>query len=136
AGAPASVRRRAQRRAGRPRPSGGRGGARAALAAPRGRRLMPDRPSASELADAVREFLEAEVLPSVQDARLRFRLLVAANALSIAKRDLEMGDDLLREEFALLRPLGEAPPTWTPRDDRRCVVEYRMVALCTVHRSE
>jgi len=77
---------------------------------------MPDRPSASELADAVREFLEEEVLPSVQDARLRFRLLVAANALSIAKRDLEMGDDLLREEIALLRPLGEAPPPGMPRE--------------------
>jgi hypothetical protein len=75
---------------------------------------MPDRPSASELLGAVREFLEAEVLPSVQDPRLRFRLLVAANALSIAKRDLEMGDDVLREEIALLRPLGEAPPPGTP----------------------
>jgi Domain of unknown function (DUF6285) len=76
---------------------------------------MPDRPSPSELADAVREFLEAEVLPSVQDPRLRFRLLVAANALSIARRDLEMGDDLARQEVALLRPLGEAPPAGTPR---------------------
>jgi hypothetical protein len=77
---------------------------------------MPDRPSAPELADAVREFLEAEVLPSVQDPRLRFRLLVAANALSIAKRDLEIGDDLLRQEIALLRPLGETPPPGTPRE--------------------
>jgi len=77
---------------------------------------MPDRPSPSELADAVREFLEAEVLPSVQDPRLRFRLLVAANALSIARRDIEMGDDLAREEVALLRPLGDAPPAGTPRE--------------------
>ena len=77
---------------------------------------MPDRPSPSELADAVREFLEAEVLPSVQDPRLRFRLLVAANALSIARRDVEMGDDLAREEVALLRPLGDAPPPGTPRE--------------------
>jgi hypothetical protein len=77
---------------------------------------MPDRPSPSELADAVREFLEAEVLPSVQDPRLRFRLLVAANALSIARRDVEMGDDLAREEVALLRPLGDAPPAGTPRE--------------------
>ena len=76
---------------------------------------MSDRPTASELADAVREFLESEVLPSVQDPRLRFRLLVAANALSIARRELEMGDDLSREELALLRPLGDAPPPGTPR---------------------
>ena len=77
---------------------------------------MSDRPTASELADAVREFLESEVLPSVQDPRLRFRLLVAANALSIARRELEMGDDLSREELALLRPLGDAPPPGTPRE--------------------
>src|SRR5258705_187477 len=54
---------------------------------------MPDRPSPSELADAVREFLEAEGLPSVQDPRLRFRVLVAAHALSIARRDREEGLD-------------------------------------------
>jgi len=77
---------------------------------------MSDRPTASELADAVREFLESEVLPSVQDPRLRFRLLVAANALSIARRELEMGDDLSREELALLRPLGDAPAPGTPRE--------------------
>jgi hypothetical protein len=77
---------------------------------------MADRPSPSELADAVREFLEAEVLPSVQDPRLRFRLLVAANALSIARRDLEMGDELAREEVALLSPLGDPPPAGTPRE--------------------
>ncbi|MFL5312878.1 MAG: DUF6285 domain-containing protein [Myxococcales bacterium] len=77
---------------------------------------MPDRPSPPELVEAVREFLEGEVLPSVQDPRLRFRLLVAANALSIAKRDLEIGDDLARQEVALLRPLGDAPAPGTPRE--------------------
>src|SRR5205823_3675344 len=48
---------------------------------------MADRPGAAELAEAVREFLEAEVLPTVGDARLRFRVLVAANALAIAQSD-------------------------------------------------
>ncbi len=77
---------------------------------------MPDRPSAAELADAVREFLEAEALPAATDPRLRFRLLVAANALSILKRDLDLGEELLREEIALLRPLAGAPPPGTPRE--------------------
>jgi len=46
-----------------------------------------DRPVASELAAAVREFLEAEILPSIDDHRLRFRTLVAMNALSIVERE-------------------------------------------------
>ena len=46
-----------------------------------------DRPSAGELAVAVREFLEAEILPVLDDRRLRFRTLVAMNALGIVERD-------------------------------------------------
>jgi Domain of unknown function (DUF6285) len=82
---------------------------------------MSDRPSASELADAVREFLEAEVLPAAGDPRLRFRVLVAANALSILKRELELGDELIREEIALLRPLSGAPLSGTLREQARAL---------------
>jgi hypothetical protein len=46
-----------------------------------------DRPHASELADAVREFLETELLPVLDDPRLRFRTLVAMNALAIVERE-------------------------------------------------
>jgi hypothetical protein len=49
---------------------------------------MSDRPTAVELVEATREFLEAEILPSLDDPRLRFRTLVAINALGIAKREL------------------------------------------------
>lgn len=58
-----------------------------------GDRLKPatgagtDRPTAGELAAAVREFLEAEILPTLDDHRLRFRTLVAMNALSIVERE-------------------------------------------------
>ena len=38
---------------------------------------MQDRPHAAELAQAVREFIETEVLPRIDDPRLRFRALVA-----------------------------------------------------------
>jgi hypothetical protein len=48
---------------------------------------MSDRPTAAELATAVREFLEAEILPTLDDHRLRFRTLVAMNALSIVERE-------------------------------------------------
>ncbi len=52
---------------------------------------MPDRPDAAELIEAVFEFLAGEVLPTADDQRLRFRTLVAMNALGIARRELESG---------------------------------------------
>ena len=48
---------------------------------------MTDRPAAGELASAVRDFLEAEILPVLDDHRLRFRTLVALNALGIVARE-------------------------------------------------
>jgi hypothetical protein len=50
---------------------------------------MTDRPTAPELLEAVSEFLTAEILPTLTDHRLRFRTLVALNALGIASRELE-----------------------------------------------
>lgn len=57
--------------------------------------MTHDRPTAAELAQAVREFLETEILPTLEDHRLRFRTLVAINALGIAERELA---DLPRDE--------------------------------------
>jgi hypothetical protein len=54
---------------------------------------MPDRPNAAELIEAVFEFLAGEVLPAADDPRLRFRTLVAMNALGIARRELEAPSD-------------------------------------------
>jgi hypothetical protein len=48
---------------------------------------VTDRPNARELAAAVHEFLETEILPVLDDQRLRFRTLVAMNALSIVARE-------------------------------------------------
>ena len=42
---------------------------------------MNDRPSAPELIDAVRLYLEKELLPTLTDARQRFQTLIAANVL-------------------------------------------------------
>ena len=56
---------------------------------------MPDRPNASELIEAVFEFLAGEVLPIAEDQRLKFRTLVAMNALGIARRELESNTVLL-----------------------------------------
>ena len=65
---------------------------------------MSDRPTAAELVEATREFLEQEILPTLADPRLRFRTLVAVNALGIAQRELESraADELSPDELAEL----------------------------------
>lgn len=64
---------------------------------------MSDRPSARELAAAVREFLETEVLPLLDDPRMRFRTLVAMNALSIVERESPPPEPPTDEEWELAR---------------------------------
>jgi hypothetical protein len=63
---------------------------------------MNDRPNAVELLDAVRAFLEKELLPSLTDARLRFQTLVAANVLAVAGRELTTREEHLAEEWSLM----------------------------------
>ena len=58
--------------------------------------MTHDRPTAPELIEAVSEFLTDEVLPGASDHRQKFRMLVALNALSIARRELDSaGNDLV-----------------------------------------
>jgi Domain of unknown function (DUF6285) len=74
---------------------------------------MTERPTAQELAEAILEFLGGEILPTITDRRLRFRVLVAMNALGIVYRELAalpaVDDAELR---ALVRQIraGDAPP--------------------------
>jgi aminoglycoside phosphotransferase (APT) family kinase protein len=51
------------------------------------------RPTASELLDAVREFLTDDVMPATS-GQLAFHARVAANALAIVARELELGPEL------------------------------------------
>ena len=74
---------------------------------------MSDRPTALELLEAVEEFLSSEMLPTLDDQRLKFRTLVAMNALGIARRELEadepgLGEDELRELARRVRA-GDVP---------------------------
>jgi hypothetical protein len=56
---------------------------------------MHDRPTALELIEAVSEFLSTEALPAAADHRLKFRTLVALNALGIAYRELSSASSSL-----------------------------------------
>lgn len=64
---------------------------------------MTERPTAQELTEAIAEFLGGEILPTLTDHRLRFRTLVAMNALGIVYRELAAlppEDDAERRELA------------------------------------
>lgn len=66
---------------------------------------MQDRPTAIELTETIREFLKTEILPNVEDPRIRFRTLVAMNALSILEREVALGEILLESEHIRLAHL-------------------------------
>jgi|SRR5687768_9866958 hypothetical protein len=77
---------------------------------------MPDRPNASELIEAVFEFLAGEVLPVADDQRLKFRTLVAMNALGIARRELESSTDSLFLDDGQLADLAARIRAGEPAD--------------------
>jgi len=74
---------------------------------------MSDRPTAQELTEAILEFLGGEILPTLTDPRLRFRTLVAMNALSIVYRELAalpVEDDEEQRALATAIRTGDVPP--------------------------
>ncbi|MCP9486867.1 MAG: DUF6285 domain-containing protein [Gaiellaceae bacterium MAG52_C11] len=70
-----------------------------------------DRPSPQELAEAVREFLQAEILPTLENHRLKFRTLVAINGLGIAERELAATSATRKDDWELARRIraGDVP---------------------------
>jgi len=74
---------------------------------------MSERPTAQELTEAIVEFLGGEILPTLDDPRLRFRMLVALNALSIVHRELAAlptEDDSEQRELVRRIRAGDVPP--------------------------
>ena len=98
---------------------------------------MQDRPTAPELLDAVREFIATELLPTVGDARLRFRTLVAANLLDMLRRELALEPALLRAEWERLAGLlGDASPPLANEHELATTVAAQHTALCTLIRED
>ena len=74
---------------------------------------MSGRPTPDELAEAIEEFLVGEILPALDDHRLRFRMLVALNALGILRRELDAlpeKDDAEARELAARIRAGDVEP--------------------------
>jgi Domain of unknown function (DUF6285) len=74
---------------------------------------MSERPTAQELTEAIAEFLGGEILPTLSDHRLRFRMLVAMNALGIVYRELAAlppEDDTELRELARRIRAGDVEP--------------------------
>jgi hypothetical protein len=65
---------------------------------------MQDRPTAVELLEAIREFLEQDVMPAVE-GRVQFHSRVAINALGMLERELRLGPGLDAAERARLGAL-------------------------------
>ncbi|HLI74049.1 MAG TPA: DUF6285 domain-containing protein [Acidimicrobiales bacterium] len=70
-----------------------------------GGRPPHDLPSAAELLDAVREFLDAEVVPSLEGRR-KFHARVAANVVAMVARELVLGPRQEADHAARLAALG------------------------------
>ena len=73
---------------------------------------MSERPTPDELAEAIGEFISNEILPTLDDHRARFRMLVALNALGIVRRELTRlppEDDKEQRELAARIRAGDVP---------------------------
>lgn len=87
---------------------------------------MQDRPTLIELLEAVRGFLEREIVPGIADPRLAYQALIAVNALRIAEREAAGEEARLRAELRALEDLLGLPPAAPPADPaglRRRVAE-------------
>ena len=61
--------------------------------------MTQDRPDASELVAAVREFLERDVMTATE-GRVQFHTRVAVNVLNVVERELKLGPGLEPDERA------------------------------------
>jgi hypothetical protein len=65
---------------------------------------MQDRPTAAELLQTLREYLQGEVLPNVEGT-LRYHTLVAANIVTMLEREAQLYPAAAAKEVAALQSL-------------------------------
>jgi hypothetical protein len=92
---------------------------------------MQDRPTSSELLEAVQHFLETDVVPAL-DGPKKFHARVAANVLAIVRRELQSEDTQLAAEWhGLDSLLGSTEPPPVERQAFHQRLAERTEALCT-----
>jgi GNAT superfamily N-acetyltransferase len=92
-----------------------------------------DNPSAAALTEAVREFLERDVLPAT-DGRVRFHTKVAINALGMLERELVLGPEQARAHAAALARLGLSGEAELAAAIRSGALDHRLEEVTTVVR--
>jgi hypothetical protein len=90
---------------------------------------MQDRPSAAELLDAVRGFLERDAMPALEGTA-KFHARVAANVLAILGRELALEPDHLAAEWQRLDALLGADAMPADPSGLRAALRVRTEALC------
>jgi len=84
-----------------------------------------DAPSAAELVEAVREFLETDVA-SATEGQVRFHARVAVNVLRMVERELRLGPAQAEAHAQRLRALGVADEAALARAIREGALDSRM----------
>jgi alcohol dehydrogenase class IV len=80
---------------------------------------MQDRPTSVELLEAAADFVDRELVPTIEGAR-QFQARVVANVMRIVAREIKLEDPLVRNEVkALARLLGQDAPHLHSLDDLR-----------------
>ncbi|EIE00749.1 DUF6285 domain-containing protein [Leptospira licerasiae] len=81
---------------------------------------MQDKPSATELLEAIQDFLMKEVLPEFKDKDLlAYKTLVSWNMLGVISREIRSGEESLDKELSRLSSLlgkkTDFPKTWNEK---------------------
>ncbi|TGK00298.1 hypothetical protein EHQ53_09655 [Leptospira langatensis] len=81
---------------------------------------MQDKPSATELLEAIQDFLMKEVLPEFKEKDLlAYKTLVSWNMLGVISREIRSGEELLDKELvraaSLLKKKQDFPKTWNEK---------------------
>jgi hypothetical protein len=80
---------------------------------------MQDRPTSVELLEAAADFVERELVPTIEGAR-QFQARIVANVMRIVAREIKLEDPLARSEVkALAKLLGHDAPHLHSLDDLR-----------------
>jgi hypothetical protein len=87
-----------------------------------------DPPSAEQLVESVREWLETDVLPVVS-GRLQFHTRVAINILAMVEREMELGPEQSAEHRANLERLGFGSDVELAASIRRGECDHRMAEI-------